>query len=48
VIPVFGYKNYLGIDRRHGFATDTASHDGRQLGRPPADSSYLGRDPPRC
>jgi IS5 family transposase len=37
VIPVFGYKNHLGIDRRHGFirsfiVTDAASHDGRQLG----------------
>jgi Transposase DDE domain len=37
-IPVFGYKNHLGIDRRHGFirrfvVTDAASHDGRQLGR---------------
>jgi IS5 family transposase len=36
VIPVFGYKNHLGIDRRHGFirsfiVTDAASHDGRQL-----------------
>jgi transposase, IS5 family len=38
VIPVFGYKNHLGIDRRHGFirsftVTDAATHDGRQLGR---------------
>ena len=38
VIPVFGYKNHLGIDRRHGFirrfiVTDAASHDGRQLGK---------------
>jgi hypothetical protein len=37
VIPLFGYKNHLGIDRRHGFirsfvVTDAASHDGRQLG----------------
>jgi IS5 family transposase len=37
VIPVFGYKNHLGIDRRHGFirsftVTDAAAHDGRQLG----------------
>ena len=37
-VPVFGYKNHLGIDRRHGFirrfaVTDAASHDGRQLGR---------------
>jgi IS5 family transposase len=36
VIPVFGYKNHLGIDRRHGFirtfaVTDAAAHDGRQL-----------------
>src|SRR5919106_3762302 len=38
VIPVFGDKNHLGIDRRHGFirsfvVTDAARHDGRQLGR---------------
>ena len=37
-VPVFGYKNHLGIDRRHGFirrfvVTDAARHDGRQLGR---------------
>jgi IS5 family transposase len=37
-VPVFGYKNHVGIDRRHGFirsfvVTDAASHDGRQLGR---------------
>jgi IS5 family transposase len=37
VIPVFGYKNHLGIDRRHGFirrfaVSDAARHDGRQLG----------------
>jgi IS5 family transposase len=34
VIPVFGYKNHVGIDRRHGFirsftVTDAAAHDGR-------------------
>jgi transposase, IS5 family len=38
VIPVFGYKNHLGIDRRHGFirsfaVTDAAAHDGGQLGK---------------
>jgi transposase, IS5 family len=38
VIPVFGYKNHLGIDRRHGFirtfaVTDAAAPDGRQLGK---------------
>jgi IS5 family transposase len=38
VIPVFGYKNHLGIDRRYGFIrrfamTDAASHDSRQLGK---------------
>jgi IS5 family transposase len=37
-VPVFGYKNHLGIDRRHGFirtftVTNAASHDGRQLGK---------------
>jgi transposase, IS5 family len=38
LIPLFGYKNHLGIDRRHGFirsfaVTDAAAHDGGQLGR---------------
>jgi transposase, IS5 family len=37
-VPVFGYKNHLGIDRRYGFirrfaVTDAATHDGHQLGR---------------
>jgi IS5 family transposase len=37
VIPVFGYKNHLGIDRHFGFirtfaVTNAAAHDGRQLG----------------
>ena len=37
-VPVFGYKNHLGIDRCHGFirsftVTDAATHDGRQLGK---------------
>jgi IS5 family transposase len=37
-VPVFGYKNHLGIDRRHGFirsfvVTDAAAHDGSQLGQ---------------
>jgi IS5 family transposase len=37
-VPVFGYKNHLGIDRRHGLirsfaVTDAAAHDGGQLGR---------------
>ena len=36
-VPVFGYKNHLGIDRAHGFirrfaVTDAARHDGGQLG----------------
>jgi IS5 family transposase len=35
-VPAFGYKNHLGIDRRHGLirtwtATDAARHDGAQL-----------------
>jgi IS5 family transposase len=35
-VPVFGYKNHLSIDRRHGFirtytVTDAAAHDGGQL-----------------
>ena len=35
-VPAFGYKNHVGIDRRHGpirtwTATDAARHDGAQL-----------------
>lgn len=35
-IPMFGYKNHVGIDRRHGLirtwtATDAARHDGAHL-----------------
>ena len=35
-MPAFGYKNHVGIDRRHGLirtwiATDAARHDGAQL-----------------
>ena len=35
-VPVFGYKNHLGIDRTHGFirrfiVTHAARHDGSQL-----------------
>ena len=35
-VPAFGYKNHLGIDRRHGLirtwlATDASRHDGAQL-----------------
>jgi hypothetical protein len=35
-VPAFGYKNYVGINRRHGLirtwtATDAARHDGAQL-----------------
>ena len=35
-VPMFGYKNHLGIDRRYGLirtwtATDAARHDGAQL-----------------
>ena len=35
-VPAFGYKNHLGIDRRHGLirtfvVTDAARHDGTQL-----------------
>jgi transposase, IS5 family len=38
LVPMFGYKNHLGIDRRHGLirsftVTDAATHDGSQLGR---------------
>ena len=38
VVPVFGYKNHLTIDRHFGFirtftVTDAAKHDGGQLGR---------------
>jgi IS5 family transposase len=36
-VPVFGYKNHIGIDRTHGFirrftVTHSARHDGSQLG----------------
>jgi transposase, IS5 family len=36
-VPVFGYKNHVGIDREHGFlrrysVTHAAAHDGSQLG----------------
>ena len=35
-VPAFGYKNHVGIDRRHGLirtwaATDAARHDGARL-----------------
>ena len=35
-VPAFGYKNHVGIDRRHGlirtwWVTDAARHDGAQL-----------------
>jgi len=35
-VPAFGYKNHVGIDRRHGLirtwaATDASRHDGAQL-----------------
>jgi transposase, IS5 family len=37
-VPVFGYKNHIGTDVRHGFirswtVTDAAAHDGAQLDR---------------
>ena len=37
VVPAFGYKNHVGIDRTHGFirsstVTHAAAHDGGQLG----------------
>jgi IS5 family transposase len=37
IIPAFGYKNHVGIDRTHGFirrstVTHAAAHDGGQLG----------------
>lgn len=36
-VPMFGYKNHVGIDREHGFVrrfkvTHAAAHDGAQLG----------------
>lgn len=36
-VPMFGYKNHIGIDRAHGFVrrfavTDAAAYDGAQLG----------------
>jgi hypothetical protein len=49
VIPVFGHKKQLGIDRRHGFirsfaATDAARHNGLQLGRLLDPQNDRGRD----
>ena len=43
-IPVFGYKNHISIDRRHGFirlwdVTDAAAHDGAMLRRGLLDRS---------
>jgi transposase, IS5 family len=36
-VPIFGYKNHIGIDREHGFlrrytVTNAAAYDGGQLG----------------
>src|SRR5829696_962369 len=36
-VPAYGYRNHVGIDRRHGLirrwtATDAAAHDGARLG----------------
>jgi Transposase DDE domain len=36
-VPVFGYKNHIGIDREHGFlrrytVTNASAYDGGQLG----------------
>ena len=48
VVPCFGYKNHIGIDRRHGFirtwtVTHAAAHDGGQLaGLLDADNSASG------
>ncbi len=38
LVPMFGYKNHIGIDRTHGLArrftvTHAAAHDGAQLGQ---------------
>jgi IS5 family transposase len=38
LVPMFGYKNHVGIDRSHGFVrrftvTHAAAHDGAQLAR---------------
>jgi len=46
-VPMFGYKNHLGIDRTHGFVrrfvvTHAARHDGSQLGEV-LDRSNLAR-----
>jgi hypothetical protein len=37
-VPMFGYKNHVGIDREYGFVrryavTHAAAHDGAQLGQ---------------
>src|SRR5262249_51853233 len=53
VIPAFGYKNHVGIDRTHGFVrrftvTHAAALDGRELGGLLDDdnlASSVGADP---
>jgi nucleotidyltransferase/DNA polymerase involved in DNA repair len=51
-VPVFGYKNHVGIDREHDFIrryrTHAAAHDGGQLAAVPPmieplplDEAYL-------
>jgi len=48
-IPVFGYKNHIGIDRRFGLirtgmVTDAAAHDGARLREGPVDRDNTASD----
>lgn len=48
-IPVFGYKNHIGIDRRYGLirtwlVSDAAAHDGARLREGLVDSSNFASD----
>lgn len=48
-IPVFGYKNHVSIDRRHGLirkhlTTDAAAHDGARLREGLIDKTNLASD----
>ena len=47
-VPAFGYKNHVGIDRRHGLirtwsVTDAARHDGDPTAHPDLEGKYRQR-----
>ena len=48
-IPVFGYKNHIGIDRRYGLirtwlVSDAAAHDGARLREGLVDGNNFASD----